>query len=405
MTSRVVFPLLSIFLLGPRASLAAEPSKLTDVHFEKIVLADKYYCDGINVGDLNGDEHLDVVAGPFWYEGPDFQLRHEFYQAVALPPEESPSNSLFSFVHDFNHDGRNDILVVGRVHKHPAMWYENLGHKDQLWTPHFVFERIRGETPALVDLDGDGVPQLICHWDGRWGTVRPQTGAPTKPWEFHPIGADEGWPQFYHGQGVGDVNRDGRLDLIINDGWYEQPAPPHQGEWTFHRGKFSQGRGGAQMFADDVDGDGDQDVISAIDAHGWGLAWYEQQLVGDQTRFREHRMMGDRSMEATFGVAFTQPHALDMADIDNDGHQDILVGKRMWAHGPEGDIEPGAAPVVYWFQHARDQAGNVRYIPHLIDDHSGVGLQIRGVDVNADGKTDVLTASKLGTFLFLNRGR
>ena len=83
---------------------------------------------------------------------------------------------------------------------------------------------------------------------------------------------------------------------------------------------------------------------------------------------------------------------------------EYVVGKRMWAHGPEGDIEPGADPVLYWFRHTRSAEGKIRYVPHLIDDASGVGLQISAVDVNADGLTDVLTASKLGTFLLLNRG-
>ena len=104
-----------------------------------------------------------------------------------------------------------------------------------------------------------------------------------------------------------------------------------------------------------------------------------------------------------FGVAFSQPHALAYADIDGDGANDIIVGKRMWAHGPKGDVEPNADPVLYWFQHTRDAEGQVRFLPHLIDTKSGVGVQIRAVDVNGDKRVDVLTSSKLGSFVFLNR--
>ena len=373
------------------------------VVFEKQVLTERYYCDGITAGDINSDGRPDIVAGPFWYEGPEFTKAHEIYEPVPLPPEESPSNSMFSFVHDFNGDHQPDVLVLGRVHRHAAKWYENPGTTGGEWQSHFVFERVRGESPTLTDMDGDGVPQLICHWEGRWGWIQPSLQAPTKPWTFTPVGADEDWPQFYHGEGVGDLNGDGRMDLIVNDGWYEQPVVPSPGNWLFHRGRFSKSRGGAQMFADDVDADGDQDVISAVDAHGWGLAWYEQDRTQAEVSFREHLIMTDHSREKEFGAAFTQPHALAYADIDGDGLNDIIVGKRMWAHGPDGDIEPNAPPVVYWFRLTRKPDGTVKYTPHQIDNHSGVGVQITAADVNSDGRIDVLTASKIGCFVFLNR--
>jgi hypothetical protein len=382
---------------------AARSVDAADVSFEKLQLTDRYYCDGIDAGDIDGDGHVDIVAGPFWYAGPDFKQAHEFYPAVPLKPEESPSNSMFSFLHDFSGDGKLDIMVLGRVHKHAASWYENPGDGGLLWDKHFAFERVRGESPALVNLRGDNSRQVISHWDGRWGWIEPLPKRPRDPWRFVSIGDDEDWPQFYHGEGVGDVNSDGRPDLLINDGWYEQPAESSP-KWKFHRGKFSTGRGGAQMFAYDVDGDGDQDVISALDGHIWGLAWFEHVKGDDGTiTFREHRIMGDRSEEKKFGVAFSQPHALELADIDGDGLQDIVCGKRRWAHGPTGDVEPGAAPVVYWFQLTRSASGEVKFVPHLIDDDSGVGVQISVKDVNGDDRPDVLTASKLGTFVFLNR--
>jgi len=373
-----------------------------EVRFEKLVLTDKYYCDGVNTADINGDGKKDVIAGPFWYEGPDFKQGHAFYEPKPLPPEPSPSNSMFSFVHDFSGDGLPDILVLGRVHKHEAKWYKNPGKSGGLWKSHVAFERVRGESPTMVDVDADGVPEILCHWEGRWGFISPKEKQPYDPWTFTPIGDNEDWPQFYHGQGVGDVNSDGRLDVVVNDGWYEQPLS-HSTEWKFHRGKFSQQRGGAQMFVYDVNGDGRRDVISTKHSHEWGLAWYEQQTVGASARFREHTIMGTRDEIDEYGIAFTQPHALATADIDGDGLQDIVTGKRRWAHGPDGDIEPNAEPVVAWFRLVRSKSG-VSYEPHVIDRASGVGVQIQATDVNQDGRPDILTASKLGTFVFLNRG-
>jgi hypothetical protein len=371
--------------------------------FEKRVLTDQYFCDGINAGDFNRDGQMDVVAGPYWYEGPDFGTRHEFYPAEPLEPAKSPSNSMFSYVWDFSGDGRPDILVLGRVHLHEAAWYENPGQGEGLWQRHFVFHRIQGETPPFADLDGDGRPEIVCHWENRWGWVCPDWSRPVEPWTFHAI-TDEGqYDQFYHGTGVGDVNGDGLADLILNDGWWEHPAGgTDEATWTAHPFRFAK-KGGAQMYAYDVDGDGDNDVISALDAHGWGLAWFEQVRRDGEVGFVEHMMMGDRTREQEFGAAFTQPHAIDMGDMDGDGLTDVVVGKRRWAHGPKGDIEPDAAPVVYWFQLVRHDDGKVEFRPHLIDDQSGCGVQLRVADVNGDGRPDVLTASKLGSFVFINR--
>ncbi len=377
------------------------PNSVPSRGFEKVVLTPRYYCDGIDTGDINRDGNADVVAGPYWYAGPNFSKAHEFYAAKPLPPEKSPSNSMFSFVYDFSGDGWPDILVLGRVHLHPAYWYENPRDFDKPWPQHFVFERVRGESPALVDLDGDGRPQLICHWEGRWGWIEPEWDRPTNPWRFQPISDPGQWKEFYHGTGVGEINGDGKLDLVINDGWFAQPAEAGR-PWTWHARRFSNGRGGAQMLVYDVDGDGDNDIVTSLDAHGWGLAWFEQYAPDGRRGFRMHQIMGSREDADRYGIAFSQPHALDCGDIDGDGLQDVVVGKRMWAHGPSGDVEPGAPPVVYWFRLVHD-ANRVRFLPQLIDDRSGVGVQVTIADIDGDGANDVLSASKLGSFVFLNR--
>jgi hypothetical protein len=160
-----LIPILPLSVLA--VVIEADEPKDSAVSFEKQILTDQYYCDGINAGDFNRDDKMDIVAGPFWYEGPDFQSRHEFYTAVPHEPAKSPTNSLFSYVHDFNADGWLDILVLGRVHLHAAYWYENPRGQPGHWQKHYAFERIQGETPPFADLDQDGKPEIICHWENR----------------------------------------------------------------------------------------------------------------------------------------------------------------------------------------------------------------------------------------------
>jgi len=304
-----------------------------DVTWQKIVLTDQYYCDGINTGDFNRDGKIDIVAGPFWYAGPDFTKVSAFYPPQVFPTEPSPTDSMFSYVWDFNGDGWDDILVLGRMHLHQAFWYENPQGKTGNWKKHFAFHRVQGESPPFLDVDGDGRPELVAHWQDRWGFIQPNWTEPAKEWSFKLITAKGEWNHFYHGEGVGDINGDGRLDLILNEDWWEQPADKSQEEWTAHPFVFSGDRGGAHMFAYDVDGDGDNDVITSLNSHGWGLVWFEQIKNGGEITFKQHTIMGTREEESKYGVAFSQPHALELADINGDGLLDIVTGKRRWAHG------------------------------------------------------------------------
>jgi hypothetical protein len=159
------------------------------------------------------------------------------------------------------------------------------------------------------------------------------------------------------------------------------------------------------MLVYDVNGDGHNDIVTAKNAHGWGLSWFEQKREGGSITFVEHRVMGTREEEQKFGVAFSQPHALTLADLDGDGLNDVITGKRRWAHGPKGDVEPMATPVNYAFLLRRDKSaeGGAKLVPKLIDDASGLGTQVTATDVNGDKVPDVLTASKLGTFVFITK--
>jgi len=156
------------------------------------------------------------------------------------------------------------------------------------------------------------------------------------------------------------------------------------------------------MHAYDVNGDGYNDIITALAAHEFGLAWYEQYREGGEIAFREHIIMNRDPRDNRYGVKFSEVHAIDLVDMDGDGVRDIVTGKRFWSHGRTGDPDRNDAAVLYWFKLARGADKSVDFIPYLIDEGSGVGTQVVAGDINGDGLPDVVAANKKGTFVHLH---
>lgn len=212
------------------------------------------------------------------------------------------------------------------------------------------------------------------------------TGDASVPWlpqQLLPLGNGV-TPLGSHGTGIGDVDGDGRPDLLTPRGFWSMPARSDD-PWPFTAADL--GPDCAQMYVLDVNGDGLADVITSS-AHGFGIFWHEQQRSGGAISFVSH----------TIYDGFSQSHALEVADLNGDGLPDLITGKRMWAHGPTGDVDPDGPKVLFWFEQARDR--DTHFVPHLIDDDSGIGTQFVVTDVDGDGRLDIVTANKHGTFYF-----
>jgi FG-GAP-like repeat len=421
------------------AALAAPLLPAAEIIFKKQTFTTEFVAEGCAIADFNRDGHMDVTAGCYIWYGPDFLRRENFTPAnenasgltkTPYNPETGYSDYFLAYAYDFNGDSWPDILVVGLPGEATHVFVNPKGQSGH-WSKHLIFDVTDNESPDLIDINGDGKPEFLVQSSnpnkpktafgkggGQLGYAEFDWANPLGKVRFRPITPksrenDEKYFRYTQGYGAGDVNDDGRVDILDQDGWREQPADTKTDKnWKFHPGPFvpkgwkfqpepllpaKPARGGSFMYVYDVNADGRNDVVTGYESHGSGLGWFEQNKDGT---FTERRIMGRTPEENAHGVKFTQLHAMRLVDVNGDGLMDIVTGKRWWAHGPLKDEEPNAPAVLYWFELKRDGKGRAEFIPHLIDSDSGVGTQVTTGDINKDGKTDILVANKKGVFVF-----
>jgi hypothetical protein len=364
-----------------------------------------YYNWSAVAADFNKDGTIDIASGPYIYYGPDFTAKREIY----APQTVNPSNNYATFVQhvaDFDGDGWPDIVATN-LGSSGATLYINPGAEPRRWKQYHVVPSVQSENSLLTDVDGGGKPELVYISENFVRFAKPDPINPTGPWQVHNISEKGPWSA--HGIGVGDVNGDKLVDIVGADGWWEHPAAGDASStWKYHPVAFGRwgriGEGGATIGVYDINGDGLNDVITSLEAHGWGLAWFEQKRAADGTiAFVEHMVMDNHNTSNAGGVTFSELHGSAIADVDGDGVPDFIVGKRVWSHNDNNfDPDVYGPAVLYWYRTVRDRQapGGAKFVPELIDNSSGAGSDVLAYDINGDGAIDIVTATKRGAYIY-----
>ncbi len=355
------------------------------------VVTPDFLTEGAAAGDIDGDGAADIVAGCVWYKGPDFKESHKFRDGGPVATTVYQEESFLSWVDDVDGDGRQDILMASRPGKRITLYLNKGGAGN--WPAFPVMEEASTECPAWVDVFGDGKKRLVCMQGGAFGYAGPDAADVTKPWKFTAISEKRTDSPYVHGLGAGDLNGDGRQDIAAADGWFEQPAE-RDGKWAWHALEFAN-PGGSQMLIFDADGDGDNDVVTSVSAHGYGLAWFEAARPDGNVTFTRHEILpSDPAKSGEGGLQFSQLHALASGDFDKDGRMDFVTGKRFYAHNGH---DPGANdPALTVIFHNRKDRTGVRWEPEVIARDCGVGCQVIAVNPDGDGTPEILVGSKKG---------
>jgi hypothetical protein len=347
----------------------------------KKLMVDSGANESAAVADLNADGRLDIVSGENWFEAPDWK-KHRLRE---INFQNGYVDNFSDMILDVNNDGFPDVVGCAWFSKQ-LRWFENPRRFDGelanvLWKEHVIETGFNYELAMQVDVDGDGKAREILP---NYGSSNEVVWFEVVKGEFvrHSVGRVPN-VRGLHGTGAGDLSGDGKPDILTAHGWFEAPADPRAGTWTWRENAqpVKATRQCSHIHAQDVNGDGKRDLVFGH-GHGFGLFWLENKS-------------GEWPLH-TIDDSWSQAHAVTLADLDRDGRLDIITGKRYLAH----DIDPGAyEPLgLYWYR----LNANATYTKHVIDfgNKTGGGMQLPVVDVDGDGDLDIVAPGKSGLFLF-----
>ena len=322
----------------------------------------------IHAADIDGDGHIDLAAGAWWYRNPGAPVGNWERRAIG-----DPANDVVLLA-DFNRDGSVDVLATRwRVDTPDArfVFAENDG-RGNFWMhtdlPAGAGDFLQGVAMGSFGNDGESGIALSWHRSrdeldkGIQLLTIPKYPA-KEPWRIEQLARtsqDEALS-------VGDIDRDGHLDLLLGTRWMRNEG----GRWSTHRIDPENNNPPDRNRLVDINGDGRLDAVvgfKAISSPG-EVVWYEQN-ENSQAPWTKH-LIG----------TVIGPMSLDVVDIDGDGDLDVIVG--------EHDLKNPEKARLLIFENIDGRGGKWRErVIYTGDEHHDGAI---AVDVDGDGDLDIVS--------------
>lgn len=338
--------------------------------------------ESVGVFDVTGDGKPNIVSGAYWYETPDIATMHVIGEVQQVGDYYDDFSTLPM---DVNRNGRLDF-ITGGWWGDTLRWRENPCDADKEWPEHIIAHTGNVETTRAWDIDGDGEAELIPNCPGEPLRVFKRMGAGEFA-VFTLVDQPQG-----HGLGCGDLNGNGRMDIVLAGGWLEAPEKPFEEPWHFHP-DFNFGTASVPILVADVNRNGINDLIVG-QAHRYGLDWWEQQVSADGSR---------QWIQHPIDPFNGQYHDMFWIDLDGDGECELVTGKRYRAHVGR-DISSADDLGIYYFKWNGESFSKqvISYGPP--GEGKGCGISFAIADLNGNGRLDIIAPGKDGLYWFENLG-